>query len=75
MRSDRSDVQYAAKEVCTKMANRTRGSWMRLKKAARYLKGVEKVTRVMRSWKHDDEVNVDVHVDSHWAKGPEECSR
>ena len=31
--SDRSDVQYAAKEVCTKMANPTRGSWKRLMKA------------------------------------------
>ena len=74
MSSDRSDVQYAAKEVCKKMAHPTRGSWKRLKKAGRYLKGVEKVTWVMRSWKHDDEVNVDVHVDSDWAKGPERKS-
>ena len=42
--SDRSDVQYAAKEVCTKMASPTRGSWKRLKKAGRYLEGVETVT-------------------------------
>ena len=34
MSSDRSDVQYAAKEVCTKMANPTRGSWKRLKRQA-----------------------------------------
>ena len=44
MSLDRSDVQYAAQEVCTKMAKPTRGSWKRLKKAGRYLKGVEKVT-------------------------------
>ena len=62
--SDRSDVQYAAKEVCTKMASPTRGSWKRLKKAGRYLKGVETVTWKMGAWKNDDEVNVDVHVDS-----------
>ena len=73
MSLDRSDVQYAAKEVCTKMASPTQGSWKRLKKAGRYLKGVEKVTWV-RSWKSDDEVNVDVHVDSDWAKGPERKS-
>ena len=53
MGSDRSDVQYAAKEVCTKMANPTRGIWKRLKKAGRYWKGVEKVTWVMGPWKHD----------------------
>ena len=40
----RSDVQYAAKEIHTKMANPTQGSWKRLKKAARYLNGVERVT-------------------------------
>ena len=28
----------------------------------------------MRSWRDDDEVNVDVHVDSDWAKGPERKS-
>ena len=40
---DRSDVQYAAKNICAKMANPTRGSWKRLKKAARCLTGVESV--------------------------------
>ena len=45
-------------------ASTTKGSWKRLKKAGRYLTGVEKVTWVMRSWRHDDKVNVDVHVDS-----------
>ena len=35
---------------------------------------VQKVTWVMRSWRHDDKANVDVHVDSDWAKGPERKS-
>ena len=39
MSSERSDVQYVAKEVKK-----------RLKKACRYLKGLEKVTWVIRSW-------------------------
>ena len=64
---DRSDVQQAAKEICTKMANPTRGSWNMLKNACRYLRGVEKVTWVMRAWKRHG-VTVDVHVDSDWAK-------
>ena len=72
MCSDRSDVEHAAKEECKKMTNPTRGCWLRLMKAG-VLKGVEKVTWVMRSWKHD-EVNVDVHVDSDWAKEPERKS-
>ena len=72
--SDGSDVQYAAKEVCTKMASPTRGSWKRLKKASKYLKGVAKVTWVMGPWKNDDRVNVDVHVDSNWASSPERKS-
>ena len=67
MSSDRSDVQYAAKEVCTKMASPTRGSW---KQAGRYLKGVEKVTWEMEAWQINEEVNVDVRVDSNWASGP-----
>ena len=28
------------------------------------------MTWKMRSWRNDDEVNVDVHVDSNWASGP-----
>ena len=51
-------MQYAAKELCTKLANPTRN-----RKARRYLREVEKVTWVMLSWKHDG-MTVDVHVDS-----------
>ena len=64
---DRSDVQHAAKEICTKMANQTLGSWKRLKKACRHLRRVEMVTWVMLAWKHDG-MTVDVHVDTDWAK-------
>ena len=48
----------------------TQESWKRLTKAARYPKGVEKVTWAMRAWEHD-ETGVDVHVGSDWAKGLE----
>ena len=53
MSSDRSDVQYAAKEVCKMMAKPTQGSWKRLKKAGRYLTGVEKVTQSSRVQQRD----------------------
>ena len=72
--SDMSDVQYAANEVCTKMAKPTRGSCKRLTKASRYLTGVEKLTWKMGAWHNNEEVNVDVHVDSNWSRGPERKS-
>ena len=62
---DKSDVQYAANEMCTKMANPT--SWKRLKKARQDLSGVVKLTWVTLAWKHDG-MTVDVHVDSDSAK-------
>ena len=69
----RSDVHYAAKETCTKMASPTRGGGKRFKKACRYLREVE-VTWVMRSWTHD-RVTVEVQVDWDWAEGPNRKSR
>ena len=66
-------MQYVGTEICTKMANPTRGTWIKLKKACRSLRGVEKVTWVMRAWKHDG-MTVDVHVDYDWAKSPERKS-
>ena len=44
MSLNRSDVQCAAKAICTKMADPARGSSKRLKKACTHLRGVEKVT-------------------------------
>ena len=73
MRLDKSDVQICRDGICTKMANPTQGSWKRLKKAARYLKGVDKVTWATRAWERD-EMKVDVRVDSAWVKGPERKS-
>ena len=74
MSLDRSDAQHAAKEICTKMASPTPGSWNRLKKACRFSKGVERVTWVMRAWKRDEETHIDAHVDSDRAQGPERKS-
>ena len=73
MSLDRSDVQYAAKEICTKMANPSPVSWKKLKEACRYLRGDEKVTWVMRAWTHDG-VTVNVYVGLDWAIEPERKS-
>ena len=73
MSLDRSDVQHPAKEIYT-MVNPTRRSWKMLKKACRFLKGVQKVTRVMGPWIRGAETHIDVHVDSDRAKGPERKS-
>ena len=53
-------MHYAAKGICTKVANPTKWSWKRLKRAARHVKEAEKVTWAMRPWKND-ETKVDVH--------------
>ena len=34
---DRSDIQFATKELCRKMSNANRGDWKKLKRLARYL--------------------------------------
>ena len=51
-------------EKCTKMANPTQRCWKRLKKTAgRCLKGFEKVTYLVRAWKHDEELRVHVQIE------------
>ena len=38
MTQDRSDIQFAVKELCRKMSNPDQGDWMKLKRLGRYLK-------------------------------------
>ena len=65
---DRSDVQYAARGVCSGMAKPSVGDMRRLKRAVRYLVGAEGVTWEYGEWRDGEEVRVDVYVDSDWAK-------
>jgi hypothetical protein len=37
--ADRPDIQYAVKEICSKMAKPARGDWQKLIRLGRYLKG------------------------------------
>ena len=66
---DRSDVQYAAKLVCSGMSKPTVGDERRLKRVVRYLVGMEKVVWNMGEWDDGYAPEVDVFVDSDWAKG------
>ena len=61
MSLDRSDVRYAAKEMCAKMANPTQGSWKRWKQACGCLRRVERVTWVMVKWDRDGDPYIEEH--------------
>ena len=61
MSMDRSDVQYAAKDMCTNAAKPTQGSRTRLTNTWRYLTCATMVTWKMRAG-DDDELNIDVCV-------------
>ena len=65
---DRSDVQYATKELCTEMSRPTEGGLRKLKRVVRYLAGAESVVWRMGEWGDGEEVKIDVYVDSDWAK-------
>ena len=67
---DRSDIQYAVKEICQGMSKPTVEGRTKIKRAVRYLVGAKRLV-----WKYtekeDDaeDVLVDVFVDSDWASG------
>ena len=69
---DRSDIQYATKEVCTGMAKPTERGMMKIKRIARYLVEAEKIVWRMGEMRNDEELIIEVWVDSDWAKG---CDR
>ena len=64
MGQDRSDLQFAAREVCREMARPTVGGMTRLKKMTRYLVGAESVVWKMGQWNMGDEPKIEVYVDS-----------
>ena len=65
---DRADIRFATKEACRDMAQPTRGSWMKLKKIARYL-----VQYPRAEWAYGcgglegDVMEAHVYCDSDWA--------
>ena len=67
---DRSDIQYAVKEICQGMSRPTEGGKAKIKRVARYLVGAKRLVWKCKEREDDDEkVKVDVYVDSDWASG------
>ena len=62
---DRADCQYAIKELCRDMSAPTEGSWARLKRVARYLKGKPRAVLEF-SWQADP-ASIDVFTGANWA--------
>ena len=66
---DRTDIQYAVKEICHGMSRPTEGGKARIKMVARYLVGAKRLVWKYREKENDDDEKVDVYVDSDWASG------
>jgi hypothetical protein len=65
---DRSDIQYATKEVCRSMARPKKEDWQKIKRLARYLTEVPRlVWRFTEDKNQDDKIRIDVFTDSDWA--------
>ena len=65
MVQDRSDVQYAVKELCRSMSSPTQSDWLALKRLARYLIGR---TRVVVKFQYQGRVDiVDAWTDTDYA--------
>ena len=60
---DRPDCQFAAKEVCRKMAAPTEASWTALKRLCRYLVGMP---RLIFRYAWQDASGIDVYSDTDW---------
>ena len=65
---DRSDLQFASKEVCSGMANPKKRHLQLLKRVARYLLSVSSVVWSFGPWEDAKTAQIDVSVDSDWAK-------
>ena len=67
---DRSDVQYAVKEVCQGMSKPSEGGKARIKRIARYLLGAQRLVWCYGADNEDEvKLRIDVYVDSDWASG------
>ena len=64
-RADRTDLMYAVKKICRSMANPTVGSWKKIKRLGRYLKGNARVA-VQYPWQGEEQEMIG-HSDSDWA--------
>ena len=63
---DRSDIQYAVKEICQGMSAPSEGGRAKVKRVVRYLVGAKRLVWSMRGDGGDEEV-IEAYVDSDWA--------
>jgi hypothetical protein len=63
---DRSDLQYAVKEVCQEMSKPTAAGRRKIKQVARYLVGAKRLVWTYGEFE-EEEMWIDVLVDSDWA--------
>ena len=64
---DRTDVQYAAKEICREMARPKNGSWKKLKRLGRYLLEFPRLVWSFEGVEGSEGQYIDVFSDSDWA--------
>lgn len=69
MTQDRSDIQYAVKELSRAMSNPTSQDMSRLRRLGRFLKGKPRVVTELgyRTAKVDGTINIDVYTDTDFA--------
>lgn len=65
MATDRSDLQYATKELCRMMATPTKGGWKKLKRVGRYLISQPRGVNIY-PWQ-GTQTGLDGYTDSDWA--------
>ena len=67
MSQDNPLLQYPAKEACRKMAHPSEEDFKRIKRVARFLKGIGRVQFKYEMQSEEESKHVDVYVDSDWA--------
>ena len=60
--------RYTAKEISVEMSSPTRGGMKKIKRAIRYLVGAPRLIWKMKIWSVEEVPNINVVVDSDWAK-------
>ena len=63
--ADRSDIQFAVKEICRSMSKPTRQCWSKLKRLAKYLAGKPRVVQRFK-WQKEGK-SIGIYSDSDWA--------
>ena len=63
---DRSNIQYATKEVARHMVTPTEGNWLLMKRLGSYLKENPRLVQLFR-WQRNEDRDLCTYTDSDWA--------